>query len=448
MAELYKFFNAVEISPGVFDREYQEADFADYFGSLLSSGLINTDNIPGMVVSVEAGTLNTVVSRGKAIIKGHMYENTTPLTLAHNIPEATLNRIDRIVLRLDSRNQSRFIKLFVKEGVSSATPVAPILQRDNFIHELSLARVLVRANTVQLLANDLVDERLNEDLCGLAAWNPKPPTQQFQEQWDEFMAGIVDSGFASAEELASHKAEDTHLFYADDVGTANTKVVTINPSPASYRKGLGISFTNLVSNTGAVTLNVNGLGVIPILKSNGAALTSGNLKANIPYTVRHNGTSFILQGEGGEYGTAIDSDVIVGKSIGTESGLVNGSMINRGNIGTHYLSSQNAAYTIPAGYHNGLGKVQASYPSGKTKWTTYIGDGVTTSFNVGFKIHTIIAVNTKGGKTVYSRDYNGLWYQAGGVGSPMPWVTVASDNTFNITNYSGGGSCLITVYQD
>ena len=207
MSEIFKFFNSAPGDP----RTYQATDFADYFGSVLSTGLLHTDNVPGMAVSVVAGTLTTKVTPGKAIMKGHLYENTSDLTLTHTLPEATLDRIDRIVLRLDLRNSERNIKLHVKEGVSSATPVAPTLQRDNFIYEISLARVLVRKNTVQLLAGDLVDERLDENLAGLVYSLISIPTSQFQAEWDAFMAGIEDSGFASAAEFDAHTAEDATL---------------------------------------------------------------------------------------------------------------------------------------------------------------------------------------------------------------------------------------------
>src|SRR5690554_6143261 len=129
MAQRYKFFNSGVNDP----RKYQASDFADYFGSVLSTGLLHTDEVPGMSVSVEAGTLNTIVSPGKAIMKGYLYENTSPLTLEHSVPEPTLDRIDRIVLRLDLRNSERNILLHVKEGMPAENPIPPELQRDNLI---------------------------------------------------------------------------------------------------------------------------------------------------------------------------------------------------------------------------------------------------------------------------------------------------------------------------
>lgn len=115
--------------------------------------------------------------------------------------------------------------------------------------------------------------------------------------------------------------------YAADTGTDNAKVVTLPaPVPTAYFEGMAIAFKNKVLNTGAVTININGLGAKSILKSNGSALASGSLKADSIYTIRYNGTAFILQGEGGEYGTATAADVRSTKTIGTENGVVQGTL--------------------------------------------------------------------------------------------------------------------------
>ena len=83
--------------------------------------------------------------------------------------------------------------------------------------------------------------------------------------------------------------------YGTATGT-NTKAITLSPAPSSYYEGLCFAFKNSVENTGAVTINVNGLGAKSIKKPNGNDLVPGNLKAGSVYTVRYNGTNFILQG--------------------------------------------------------------------------------------------------------------------------------------------------------
>lgn len=205
--EISRFFNSAPGDP----RTYQASDFASYFGDVLSSGLLHTDNLPALEVKVDGTDLRTYVTPGKAIIQGYGYQNTSDLYLDHALPEATLDRIDRIVLRLDKRNQSRFIKLFVKQGDAAAAPVPPVLQRDEFIYELSLAQIRVRANTSTLQATDLIDERLDEDLCGLVYSLISIPTSQFQAQWDSYFnakRGEVDAESLSYEQQLAQNLID------------------------------------------------------------------------------------------------------------------------------------------------------------------------------------------------------------------------------------------------
>lgn len=115
-----------------------------------------------------------------------------------------------------------------------------------------------------------------------------------------------------------------HPGYATATGNANTYVVILSPAPTSYVDGMGIVVKINVASTGASTINVNNLGAINILDSLGNAITSGGLKANTPYTLRYNGTSFIVQGKGGG-GNAIASDLLLGKTATTDQGTIIGT---------------------------------------------------------------------------------------------------------------------------
>lgn len=123
----------------------------------------------------------------------------------------------------------------------------------------------------------------------------------------------------------THMANDVaHNRYGTASG-ANAKTITLNPAPTSLGGGFSLRFKNTTANTGAVTLNINGLGAKPIIKNGGLALSSGNLKVGGIYTVVYDGTDFILQGERGEYGTATPVDVLKGKTFGTENGIMTGT---------------------------------------------------------------------------------------------------------------------------
>lgn len=131
------------------------------------------------------------------------------------------------------------------------------------------------------------------------------------------------------EEFRRHEADNVqHIGYATASGT-NTYTVSIAGINA-LEEGLSvkIKFTN--ANTGAATLNINSLGAKAIQKSNGSALSSGNIKAGQIVHLVYSGLFFQLLGEGGEYGTAGAAQVLAGYTIGTENGLIEGSIPSKG----------------------------------------------------------------------------------------------------------------------
>lgn len=74
-----------------------------------------------------------------------------------------------------------------------------------------------------------------------------------------------------------------------DAGVVNAYVVTTPGQPTvAYADGNTVEFKPLVGNTGASTVNVNSVGVIPILRFNGAALLTGDLLANVWTTLTYN----------------------------------------------------------------------------------------------------------------------------------------------------------------
>ncbi|WP_342509760.1 hypothetical protein [Sporosarcina sp. FSL K6-2383] len=159
-----------------------------------------------------------------------------------------------------------------------------------------------------------------------------------------------------------HKADDlSHAGYAIATGSANAYIATLNPALSAYQEGVSLRLKINVANTGAATVNVNELGAKTIKKQNGNALTAGTLKVGLIYTLVYDGVSFLQQGEGGEYGNATAPQVLAPNTIGTDNGVIPGTMPNRGAV-NQSLTSQGQSYTIPQGYHSGSGKVTATYP--------------------------------------------------------------------------------------
>lgn len=97
--------------------------------------------------------------------------------------------------------------------------------------------------------------------------------------------------------------------YAVAGGTANALSVTLAPVPVSLASltGAPIRVKATAANTGAATLNVNGLGAVAIVKFNDAPLSGGEIPANTIVELVYNGTGFQLF-------TASSGSTIVGAS--------------------------------------------------------------------------------------------------------------------------------------
>jgi len=92
-------------------------------------------------------------------------------------------------------------------------------------------------------------------------------------------------------------------------------------------------------------------------KPNGNDVTAGFLKADSIYTVRYNGTNFILQGSDSA-GNATPEHVLAGKTFSNDAGTdLTGTMPNHG---AKIITPSTVNQAIPAGYHNGQGYVVGS----------------------------------------------------------------------------------------
>ena len=86
-----------------------------------------------------------------------------------------------------------------------------------------------------------------------------------------------------------------NIWYAADAGANDSYVITLSPIPAAYFTGMQITFKANTVNTGAASINVNGLGVKTIVKRVNTVLANGDIPALRLCVVIYDGTNFVLQ---------------------------------------------------------------------------------------------------------------------------------------------------------
>ena len=151
-----------------------------------------------------------------------------------------------------------------------------------------------------------------------------------------------------------------------DTGAANALVVTQAPAPSALYAGMDLTVIPANNGTGAATLDVNGLGALPIQYPSGSAIGSGAILAGVPvkFTLNSAKSAWIIGNNPTvPTATAPDQPVALGQfpfSVGAGAPLStgyikfpNGIILQWGYIDTNG-SSSGQTVTYPIAFPNAM----------------------------------------------------------------------------------------------
>jgi len=365
--EKSSFFNSVLDQSGNPDRPYLAEDFARYFSAIIGNGIF--PNPSNNLQAISNNNMTITIKQGKAWINGYFYYNTDDLILPIEVADGVLNRIDRIVLRLDFIN--REIKAKVKKGTFASSPTAPTLQRDADAYELALADIAVNKGTISITQGSITDKRLDNSLCGIVhgvvdqvdittLFNQytvgfQQKEQQFEQEFQTWFATIQGQlsgdvagnlsnqilnlagagrttetvkGNADAiktlttqmgemttdvNNIKTNKADKTdlntkvnntdysklHVYVPTITGSSTAYVGSVDNGQTTYVDGQPFTIIPNVDCGNAPTFNFNNIGALTIVKQDGSAVSTGDIKANKPLSLVRVGSSFFIRSSGG-----------------------------------------------------------------------------------------------------------------------------------------------------
>lgn len=185
MSEISRFYDR---RAGDADGEFQypSHEFAEYFAKFLTSGVYTQNGEMGLRVTMSG--LTATIGAGFAFIRGYMYAHEAPLktlTLSAASTVSGMDRIDRIVLRLDV--SARTITAELKTGTASSSPTAPALTNAGGVYEIPLAQIRVKANTS---TGTVTDER--KPVSSLIEIPYETMMTENKEEFDTWMDGIQE----------------------------------------------------------------------------------------------------------------------------------------------------------------------------------------------------------------------------------------------------------------
>lgn len=179
-------FDAVETESG-YDKEYVADDFARYFRAFISSGIFMKE--PTNLQVIANGDMTVTLKPGKMIIEGYRYDNTADIIIDIDPADGVLGRIDRVSATWSQ--EDRDIHYTLQKGTPSYTPIAPECRRSEEYKDYVVADIYVAAGAIKIQQQNITDQRLNSDVCGLATpftdLNTDAIFTQYQDAVNEFL---------------------------------------------------------------------------------------------------------------------------------------------------------------------------------------------------------------------------------------------------------------------
>ena len=144
------------------DRKYSAKQISELFDGLIRDGVFTSIG-DALAVSVGGG-MNIIVGTGRAWFNHTWTYNDSPLILQVDQSEIALNRVDSVVLEVNSDVNVRANTIKIVKGVPSSEPVPTELVRNEFVNQYPLAYIYVSAGATEITSAN-IENKIGSSDC-------------------------------------------------------------------------------------------------------------------------------------------------------------------------------------------------------------------------------------------------------------------------------------------
>lgn len=194
----YGFYNSVNG-----DRRYNANQFSDLFTGIITDGIFTT--IGDVMNITPYSGMRVSLGTGRAWFNKTWTNIDSTMVLTLDPSEIVLNRIDAIILEVDTSLEVRENRIRIIKGTPSSTPVRPTLTHTEYINQYPLAYIYIPQAASEITQGNITN-MIGTSEC--------PYVTGILETVDENTLSIIHAYVAS---LTDNVNEITDYTYVDDL---------------------------------------------------------------------------------------------------------------------------------------------------------------------------------------------------------------------------------------
>lgn len=199
MTLTFGFYNSVDN-----DRQYNAEQMSSLFDGIITDGVFSSIGsrfavTRGFIFDYEPSYLTVIVAAGRAWFNHTWTNNDAPIVLNVDPADLILNRIDTVILEVDTSIPVRANSIKIIKGTPATNPAPPTLTNSGTMHQYALANIAMDVGTTIIGSDDITN------LVGTAAC--------------PLILGTLNAHFAplkatlnDSDEIAINDVEDSYIF--------------------------------------------------------------------------------------------------------------------------------------------------------------------------------------------------------------------------------------------
>ena len=228
---------------GVNDRVYSALDMREPYKAVFSDGVKpNANGVLGEDLQVQAVSgMNIRVAAGRGLFGGAFFYNKSIYTIELDTASA-YDRYDCVIVRNDDTDNTRDTIIYVKSLTN--IPTISDLERTDNVSEYCLGYVKVPALAISISSSNVIDTRLDQNLCGVITG-----------VFNQVDGAALNARFEDAFNSWFEDIKTSFVAGATLIHTYTNSVVTTT----SGQKEVAIGIPQFNKNTDTLLVSVNGI---------------------------------------------------------------------------------------------------------------------------------------------------------------------------------------------